>query len=131
MADTTPDTSHKDNMSTVARIVNDNGEAKERLVKKSVESTDKTGNGMAELILSSLNNLNVDTSKMEFQSYHYASSMSGKFQGVQTKIQSILVRELFNALEQLYVFFTSSTKLFRHLKEKVKGINGAVNLANL
>lgn len=41
MADTTSDTSHKDIMSTVVRIVNDNGEAKERLVK-SVESTDKT-----------------------------------------------------------------------------------------
>ena len=85
MADTTPNMSHKDIMSIVVRTASENGEIRERLLK-SVECTDKTGKGMAELILSSLHKEGIDTSKMAFQSYDYASSMSGQFKGVQKYI---------------------------------------------
>ena len=75
MVDTTPDMSHKDIMSIVVRTASENSEIWERLLK-SVECTDKTGKGMAELILSSLHKEGIDTSKMAFQLYDYASSMS-------------------------------------------------------
>ncbi|XP_065667626.1 uncharacterized protein LOC136087925 [Hydra vulgaris] len=142
-------------MSIVVRTASENGEIRERLLK-SVECTDKTGKGMAELILSSLHKEGIDTSKMAFQSYDYASSMSGQFKGVQKYITeevghnvpyipcqdhrtntalehacnvNALIRELFNVLEN--VFFTSSTKRFSHIKEKLEDVDIAVQLVNL
>ncbi|XP_065664802.1 uncharacterized protein LOC136086433 [Hydra vulgaris] len=157
MVDSTPDMSHTDIISIVVRTASENGDIRKRLLK-SVEYTDKTGKGMAELILSSLHKEGIDTSKMAFQSYDFANSMSGQFKGVQKYITeevghnvpyipcqyhrantalehacnvNALIRELFNVLEQLDVFFTSSTKRFSHLKEKLEDIDIAIQLVNL
>ncbi|XP_065667812.1 uncharacterized protein LOC136088083 [Hydra vulgaris] len=113
---------------------------------------------MAELILSSLNKEGIDTSKMAFQSYDHASSMSGQFKGVQKYITEevghnvpyipcqdhrantalehacnviALMRQLLKVLEQLHVFFTSSKKRFSHLIEKLEDIDIAIQLVNL
>ncbi|XP_065650246.1 uncharacterized protein LOC136078403 [Hydra vulgaris] len=42
-----------------------------------------------------------------------------------------LIRELFNVLEQLHVFVTSSTKGFSYLKEKLEDIDIEIQLVNL
>ena len=78
IADTTPDVSHVDQLSVVARYVDKDGNPQERLVDIK-EIHDKTGEGHAQGILSSLNEKSIDTDNTVFQSYDYTSSMSGVF----------------------------------------------------
>lgn len=157
MADTTPDLSHKDILSIVIRYADMEGNIYERLVK-TTECCDKSGQGMTDLLIKCLRELGLDTAKLAFQSYDFASNMSGRFNGVQKKITdalgytvpyipcqdhrtntalehacnvSTLVRDFFNITEELYVFFTSSTKRFKHLQQKIQGIDKAVQLKNL
>ncbi|XP_050516542.1 uncharacterized protein LOC126891410 [Diabrotica virgifera virgifera] len=157
MADTTPDLSHKDILSLVIRYADNKGNIHERLIK-TVECCDKSGLGMAELLIKCLSELEIDSSKLAFQSYDFASNMSGGFNGVQKKITDIvehnvpyipcqdhrtntvlehacnvsaLIRNFFDTLEELYVFFTSSTKRFKHLQEKIQEIDKSVQLKNL
>lgn len=157
MADTTPDLSHKDILSLVIRYADNKGNIHERLIK-TVECYDKSGQGMAELLIKCLSELEIDSSKLAFQSYDFASNMSGRFNGVQKKITDIvehnvpyipcqdhrtntvlehacnisaLIRSFFDTLEELYVFFTSSTKRFKHLQVKIQEIDKSVQLKNL
>ncbi|CAG9830216.1 unnamed protein product [Diabrotica balteata] len=157
MADTTPDLSHKDILSLVIRYADNKGNIHERLIK-TVEFCHKSGLGMAELLIKCLSELEIDSSKLAFQSYDFASNMSGRFNGVQKKITDIvehnvpyipcqdhrtntvlehacnvsaLIRNFFDTLEELYVFFTSSTKRFKHLQEKIQEIDKSVQLKNL
>ncbi|CAI6353343.1 unnamed protein product [Macrosiphum euphorbiae] len=44
---------------------------------------------------------------------------------------SIIVAELFNTLESLYVFFSSSTKRGGYLQKKLLEIEGSLKLRNL
>ena len=97
---------------------------------------------------------------MCFQSYDYAAAMSGKFNGVQRKLQdkldrtvsyipclahrtntavehscnaSPIMKDLFDVLEEIYVLFTSSTKRSASLNECIKHLklNNALQLRNL
>ncbi|CAB3983432.1 zinc finger MYM-type 1-like [Paramuricea clavata] len=146
IADTMPDVSHVDQLSVVARYVDKDGIPQERLVDIR-ELHDKTGEGHAQEIIFSLNAKSVDTNGIVFQSYDYTSSMSGVFKGCQAKMKEHLEREvpyfpclahrfnttvehsceasvavckLFEILQELYVFFTSSTKRYGVLGGKVK-----------
>ena len=67
ITDRTPDVSHVDQLSVVARYVNEAGNPQERLVDIE-EIHDKTGDGHAQGILSSLNDKRIDTANMVFQS---------------------------------------------------------------
>lgn len=136
-------------MSLVIRIVVENGNPKERLLSVS-EAEDKSGNGTAFDIISSLESNNIDTKKLAFQSYDFAASMSGKYNGTQRKISEIVNRsipyipcqahktntalehccnassimsELFTVLAELYVFFHNSSK-------KLQGIEDSLLLKN-
>ncbi len=157
MADTTPDTSHLDQLSVIARYVNEEGIPNERLVDIR-DIDDKTGDGQAKAILTSLESQGIDSDRIVFQSYDYTSSMSGKFKGCQAKMKEYLHRDvpyfpclahrinttvehscsasnsisnMFDILEQLYVFFTSSTKRYFVFQQHVKDIDGALELRNL
>ena len=93
IADTTPDVSHVDQLSVVARYVDKEGGPQERLVDIK-EIHDKTGEGHAQQILSSLNAKSVNTDSIVFHSYDYTSSMSGSFKGCQAKMKEHLERDV-------------------------------------
>jgi hypothetical protein len=159
IADTTPDVSHVDQLSVVARYVDKDGNPQERLIDIK-EIHDKTGEGHAQGILSSLNEKSIDTDNTVFQSYDYTSSMSGIFKGCQAKMKehlgrdvpyfpclahrfnttvehsceaSVAVCKMFEILQELFVFFTSSTKRYSVFRDKVKenDSGGALELRNL
>ena len=117
-----------------------------------------TKQGMAESIIGTLTRREIPLDKLAFQSYDYASAMSGQFNGAQQKVSellsrrvpyipcqahrlntviehscnsSLLIAELFNILEEIYVFFSSSTKRFAALKEKISSIENSLNLRKL
>ena len=79
MADTTPDTSNKDQMSIVVRYVADNKPV-ERLLSLTVLG-DKSGDGHATEILRCLIEHSVDVGKLFFQSYDFTACMSGEYNG--------------------------------------------------
>ena len=135
-ADTTPDLSKVDQMTVVCRFVGTDGTPKERLLSmKPVIS--KTGNDTAKDIIDVLNSHSLDTDELCFQSYDFAATMSGRYNGAQQILQeklnktvpyipcqahrsntvvehscnaSPIIKDMFNMLQELYVFFTSSTK---------------------
>ena len=159
VADTTPDTSRLDQLSVVLRYVTPSGTIQERLVGMN-DIDDKTGDGQAMAILSSLRNKKVNTDSIVFQSYDYTASMSGKCKGCQAMISEYLERNIpyfpclahrintsvehsceastviaamFDTLEMIYVFFTSSTKRNMAFQRatKEKDIESALALRNL
>ena len=159
MADTTPDVSHKDRLAIACRYVDKIGQPRERLVSLT-EAKDKTGEGGATEIIESLTEQGLDLDELCFQSYDYTASMSGRFNGVQKKLQdklgksvpyipclahrsntviehsckaSSIVTELFNVLEALFVFFTGSTKRNTSLQESIQSmeVDNPLNLRNL
>ena len=67
MADTTPETSHKDQMSVIMRYVNDNGVVCKRLVDLK-EVRDKTGAGQAAAVIASVDQNGMDKDRIAFQS---------------------------------------------------------------
>ena len=159
MADTTPDTSHLDQLSVVLRYVTPSCVVRERLVDMR-DIDNKTGDGQATAILESLRGKEFNTESIVSQSYDYTSSMSGKFKGCQAKMSEYLEREIpyfpclahrinttvehsceasdvisgmFDTLEMIYVFFTSSTKRYIVFRQEVKDkdLERALQLRNL
>ena len=157
IADTTPDITHMDQLTVAARFIDSNDKPKERLID-TVEIKDKTGEGMAKGIVKSLTVHNVSTDIVRFQTYDSARSMSGIYKGAQQKLSEILerpiiyipciphgsnlviehgcnasqiVRNMYDILESLYVFFSSSTKRHDALKIKLQMTEGALDLQNL
>ena len=147
IADMTPDVSHTDQMAVVAGYVcPDSGLTTERLVDIK-DINDKTGDGQALVIIASLDRKCLDKDSIAFQSYNFTASMSGVFRGCQAKMQTHLERDipyipctahrintsvehsceasvpvcaLFELLQELFVFVTSSTNRFDVYCEKVK-----------
>ena len=93
-----------------------------------------------------------------FQTYDSTASMFGKFHGAQQKLSELLERKIpytkctphgvnlvvehgctaspliakvFTVLEQMFVFFTNSTKRHHQLKEKSKEVENYLQLRNL
>ena len=159
MADTTSHVSHKDRLAVACRYVDANGQPRKRLMSLT-EAKDKTGEGGTEEIIQVLNKHEMNLNELCFQSYDYTASMSGQFNAFQKKIQgklgrripympclahrsntviehscqaSTVVKELFNVLEELYVFFTSSTKRASSLQESIGGaeVENPLQLRNL
>ena len=100
----------------------------------------------------------LDVGNLAFQSYDFAASMSGQFNGAQQKVSEIaghkvpyapcqahrtntavehscsaspIIADMFVILEELYVFFSASTKRFQPLKEKLDAIENSLQLRNL
>ncbi len=89
MADTTPDTSHIDRLAVATRYVTSEGTAKEGLLEVK-EMTDKTGEGQATDILKSIKDSGLQTSNLSFQSYNFASNMTGVRNGAQALVSKKL-----------------------------------------
>lgn len=89
MADTTPDISNQDRLAICVRYVNNNGEATERLLEIS-EGIDKTGLGTAKQIVHILDKNGLSTDSIAFQSYDFASNMSGTQNGTQAQLSKIV-----------------------------------------
>lgn len=131
LADTTSDITHQYRLAICVRYVNNNGNIKERLLGIN-EYTDKTGFGIGKNVYDTLvrNELNPDF--IAFQSFDFASSMSGQFHGAQKEFlklenhhipyipcqahcintflehgcnASVIILNLIGNLESLYVFF--------------------------
>ena len=158
MADTTPDVSHSDELSVAVRFVDSETlEPEERLVRVN-ETNDKTGEGQAKDIVKSLEISNIPLSTIQFQTYDSTASMSGVHNGAQQKLNEILMRKIpytkcvphglnlviehgceattliskvYDILEQLFVFFTKSTKRNKELKDKLEQIENALKLRSL
>lgn len=157
MADTTPDLSHKDQLSVCLRYVNSKAEVCERLIAID-EIVDKTGKGIASKISDVLSQNSLDLNNIAFQSYDFASSMSGKNLGTQAMLSRIVghnipfipcqahrtntfiehscsvsttISHFFSVLESLYVFFTSSTKRYFYLNNKLLEVDTKLKLRNL
>lgn len=158
MADTTPDVSHSDQLSVAVRYVDtESCMPKERLVRIAV-TKDKTGAGQAEDIVKCLKQSDIPLSTVMFQTYDSTASMSGKFNGAQQKLSELLERKIpytkctphgvnlvvehgctaspligkvFMVLEQLFVFFTSSTKRHEELQQKSHEVENYLQLRNL
>ena len=157
LADTTPDTSHQDRLSCAVRFVGCNGEAEERQLEVK-ELKDKTGLGHAKAILATIDTAGLNSDYIAFQSYDFAATMSGKRKGAQAMLSNELKRHvpyipcqghrantviehassacplivsLFEQLEAVYVFFTSSTKRNSIISEKTKAVENALQLRNL
>ena len=134
-ADTTPDLSRQDQLAVVIRYVKETGPTERLLALKHVSA--KTGVATAEDIVKMMQKSTLDTSQLVSQSYDFAKTMSGIYNGTQQKLQEIvghdvpympclshrssiavehgcassdLINEMFVVLEGLYVFFASSTK---------------------
>ena len=160
MADTTPDTSNKNRLAVPVRYVKEDGSSfavKERLLEVK-ETTDKTGSGQASDILKSLEDRGLKTSELVFQSYDFASNMSGVYNGARAEVEkklnrkvayipcqahrcntvvehacesSHIIQELFNILQQLYVFFSGSTKRHAVIAKHLKTVENCIQLRNL
>ncbi|XP_028394445.1 uncharacterized protein LOC114518638 [Dendronephthya gigantea] len=157
MADTTPDEEHTDRLSVVLRYVSPNGEPRERLLDVT-KTEDKTGHGQAQDIISTIKRSGLNTDSLCFQSYDFAAAMSGEFNGAQKHLSDLvgreipyvpcqahrcntvlehgcnaspIIQEMFEVLQALNVFFTSSTKRFQPLKEEVVKVENCLMLRNL
>ena len=113
---------------------------------------------MAEIIIGILSRRGILLDKIASQSYDCASSMFGQFNREQQKISgllyyhvpyipcqahrlsivkehsynsSLLIVELFNILDDIYVFFFSSTNRFATLKDELSLIENSLNIKNL
>ncbi|XP_028394420.1 uncharacterized protein LOC114518605 [Dendronephthya gigantea] len=157
MADTTPDISNKDQLAVAVRYLDTNDQRVERLIQVK-EVTDKTGEGMANAPLSSLAECKIDNSTLCFQTYDSASNMSGKCNGAQKKLSekvereiiyvpciahganlvsehssnsSALIKNMYEVLEAIYVFFNASTKRSKALADLLKEVENSLQLRNL
>lgn len=157
MADTTPDISNKDRLAVCVRYVNDNGEATERLLEIS-EGMDKTGLGTAKQIICILENNGLNTDNIAFQSYDFASNMSGAQKGAHAQLSKLvghkipfipcqahrlntylehsceassIISNMVDILESIYVFFSSSTKRYGLLNTYISKVENSLHLRNL
>lgn len=157
MADTTPDVSNKDQLAVAVHYLDKDGTPAERLVQVK-EVTDKTGEGLAQEILSSIAESKIDKDMLRFQTYDSASNMLGRYNGAQKKLSetlqreitnipciahganlvtehssksSVLISSMYDILEAIYVFFSSSTKWCKILVDLLQDVDNALQLKNL
>ncbi|KMQ87036.1 zinc finger mym-type protein 1-like protein [Lasius niger] len=89
--DCTPDVSHQEQMSQILRYVkvfNGKVSIEERFIDF-IHSHEKTGNGLANEILQKLKVDGLNIANIRGQGYDNGTNMSGKYNGVQAKIQQI------------------------------------------
>lgn len=161
IADTTPDLSHKDRLAVNIRYLEEqNGKLVpvERLLKIDAVLTKKTGVELAEKIFSILNSLQLPVEKIVFQCYDFSSNMSDKYNGTHKKLSeicdrtipyipcqahrlnifiksacnsSLLTKEFFSVLENVYTFFAGSTKRHKYFIEEFQKVENSLQLKNL
>ncbi len=152
-----PDVSNKDQLAVAVCYLNADDKPTERLVQVR-EVTEKTGEGLANEILTSLAECKIDKEMMRFQTYDSAANMSGKYNGAQKKLSekvereityipcvahganlvnehsskaSVLISSMYDILEAIYVFFNASTKRCKVLMDLLQEVDNALQLTNL
>jgi len=83
VADTTLDLLHKDQLNVCLCHVIAKADVRERMIAIK-EVVDKTGKGITSNISDVLSKNSLDLNNIAFQSYDFASSMTGKNLGIQT-----------------------------------------------
>lgn len=156
-ADTTPDAANQDRMIVAARYVASDGIARERTVEMK-ECKDKHGEKMAKSILNSLESNQINVDGLCFQTYDFASSMSGRIRGTQKVLQDLLegpvpyiscqahrsntfnehsakasplVTSMYALLEEIYLFFNASCKRNAIFMDAIQDIENCLKLRNL
>ena len=156
MADTSPDTANTDRLVVAVRYVDKENQPRERVLEMK-ETTDKSGEGQAKEILQSIESRILNKDELVYQSYDYTASMSGIFKGAQKCLQTLIGRsipyipcqghrsntfnehcsktalftQMYEVLEELYVFFSRSCKRDAVLRAELKNVENALKLRNL
>lgn len=148
MFDSTPDTSHKEQISQIIRSVsfNEDGCKIEEDFIDFINFDGKTGILLAEMILNKLKSDNLEIQNCRGQGYDNGANMSGKYRGVQARIHEInplasfipcaahslnLVGQhaassflagklILGQIQNLFTFFSASTSRWATLKKHVK-----------
>lgn len=148
--DTTPDVSRQEQMTTVFRYVYLNKEINAYEIRESflgfIRITDKTGAGIAEVIIEKIEQLGLDFVNLRGQGYDNGSNMKGKNIGVQRQIleknprssfvpcsnhsvnlvlneaasSSVANSAFFSAIQNIYTFLSDSTNRWDILKKHLK-----------
>lgn len=151
--DCTPDTSHTEQISLVLRYVVLNHDCKKVQIQESFLAFspifDSTGEGLFDFVVELLRNSNLDIKDMRGQGYDNGANMRGKHIGLQKRILDANPRaffvpcaahslnlavndaakvsnetvNFFNIVQELYVFFSSSTKRWNIIKKNVPELN--------
>lgn len=87
--DSTPDISHKDQLSFIIRYVSENGTPVERFVCF-LENIGHKSKELSDAVLTVINSYNIDISYLRGQSYDNAMNMSGIYSGLQARIKEII-----------------------------------------
>lgn len=151
--DCTPDVSHTEQMTVVFRFIMFNESSRKLEIHEHFLEfcpiNNSTGIGLSEYLLDLLSKLNLNIFDMRGQGYDNGANMRGKHNGLQKKILDINPRAFFvpcsahtlnlvvndaakvsfeasgffDIVQELYVFFSSSTKRWSVLKSHVSDIS--------
>ncbi len=149
MFDCTPDSSRTEQMSQIIRYVDKNNNIQERFIDF-IDTTEKTGEGLARVILEKLEDDGLNIENCRGQAYDNGANMAGINKGVQNRITSVQktakfiscaahslnlsgvhaasvstdMVNFFGIVQQIYVFFSGSTTrwnlLTSHFTSKLK-----------
>lgn len=86
--DSTPDISHKDQLSFILRYVSENGMPVERF-SWFIENSGHKSEELADAVLTVINSYNIDTSYLRGQTYDNAMNMLGVYSGLQARIKEM------------------------------------------
>jgi len=89
LVDSTPDVSHTDQLTFVVRYVTVNGEPVERFLKFCPIEVSHTGENLKDIVLSTIDKLNLNIQDCRGQSYDNAANMSGRYAGMQALIKEV------------------------------------------
>ena len=148
LLDCTPDASHQEQMSLIIRYVDTTSGSVQESFLGFLEVSDTTGQGLFDVLLEELKDLDLDVDNVRGQGYDNGSNMKGKHQGVQNKLLDINPRafysacgchslnltlcdmakscrkatEFFGVIQRIYTTFANSTKRWQILKDNISGL---------
>lgn len=146
--DCTPDVSHSEQLTIVVRFVKHNEAVICEHFLGFVTIYNSTGKGLSDCLLNVLAELKLNINDLRGQGYDNGANMRGKHNGVQKKILQINPRaffvpcsahslnlvvndaakitfeivDFFNIVQELYIFFSASTKRWNILKKNISNL---------
>lgn len=147
--DSTPDLSHQDQLTVIVRFVLLNNESKQVEIREHflgfISISDSTGQGLTNVLLDFLETHNIPLGDLRGQGYDNGANMKGRNNGLQKKVldlnprafyvpcaahslnlvindaakASLEITSFFVIVQELYVFFSASTKRWQVLKNEI------------